>query len=128
MRILIALLALATPALAESPMTAREFETYVKGRTLSFGTPGNPNYGVEMYLPDRRVLWSTTPGECTQGEWFPRENAICFLYENDPEEKCWEIYDDPAGLRAVFTTRPDTTVIFESVKDTRPLVCNNLSS
>lgn len=128
MRILFALILTAAPAWAQSPMTATEFEAYVKGRTLSFGTLGNPSYGVEMYLPDRRVLWSGAPGECTNGTWFARDDSICFLYEDDPEEKCWEIYDDPAGLRAVFTTRPDTTVIFEAVKDAVPLVCNNLGS
>ncbi len=128
MRMLLALLLAAGPALAESPMSAAQFEAYVKGRTLSFGTQGNPSYGVEMYLPGRRVLWSAAPGECTNGVWFPRDGDICFLYEHDDEEKCWAIYDDPAGLRAVFTTRPDTTVIFEAVKDALPLVCNNLGS
>lgn len=128
MRYFVILILTAAPAFAETPMTAEEFDARVTGRTLSFGAPGNPNFGVEMYLPDNRVLWSRGDGNCTQGEWFAQDGDICFRYENDPEDKCWAIYDEPGGIRAIFTTRPNTTVIFEADEGSTPLICNNLSS
>ncbi|MEJ6397833.1 hypothetical protein [Yoonia sp. 208BN28-4] len=125
---ILALALAASPAVAESPMTGDAFEAYTAGRTLTFSTPTTPNFGTEMYLSDRRVLWSTIPGECTTGVWYDQGRDICFVYENDPEPKCWEIYKETDGLRAVFTTRPDTSIIFEKVEDAKPLVCNNLAS
>lgn len=128
MRALIAFLLTVSAAQAQAPMTAAEFDAYVTGRILSFGTEGDPTFGVEQYLPDRRVLWSRGDGQCTNGIWYEDAGDICFLYENDPEPKCWAIYEDPAGLRAVYTTRPDTTVIFEAEDYSIPLICGNLSS
>ena len=121
-------LILATPAAAQDGMTAAEFEAYVTGRTITFSTPLNPTYGVERYLPGRRVMWSTFDGICKYGVWFESKGDICFRYDDDPEHKCWTIYDEPGGLRGVFTTRPNTTVIFEVPDREDPLICNDLSS
>lgn len=128
MRIALILTFTALPVWADSPMTAAEFDAYATGKTLSFGTEGTPSYGVEQYLPGKRVIWSGAPGECTTGVWYESKGSICFRYDSDPEPKCWAIYAEPDGLRAVFTTRPGTTVIFESIKEQLPLICNDLSS
>lgn len=128
MRSLIIGLLLATPAVAQEGMSAAEFDAYVTGRTITFRTVTNPTYGVERYLPGRRVMWSTFDGICRYGVWFESKGDICFRYEHDPEHKCWTIYDEPDGLRGVFTTRPDTTVIYEVPDREDPLICNDLSS
>ena len=128
MRIIFFLVLTCSPAFADGPMNAAEFETYVTGKTLSFGTEGTASYGVEQYLPGRRVIWSGAPGECTNGVWYESKGSICFRYDTDPEPKCWAVYAEPDGLRAVFTTRPGTTVIFESMREQLPLSCNDLNS
>lgn len=128
MRSLALCLLLATPAIAEEGMTAEEFDAYVTGRTITFSTATDPTYGVERYLPGRRVMWSTFDGTCQYGVWFESKGDICFRYDQDRENKCWTIYDEPGGLRGVFTTRPNTTVIFERADREDPLICNDLSS
>lgn len=112
-----------TSVWAETPMTAAEFDAYATGRTLSFGTMGNPDFGVEQYLPGRDVIWSPTPDVCVEGVWFDRGDNICFLYENDPEAKCWQVFRTETGIRAEYTNRPGTTVIFESQDNSKPLTC-----
>lgn len=128
MRSLLICLSLATPVMAQDGMTAEEFEAYVTGRTITFSTINDPTFGVERYLPGRRVMWSTFDGICRYGVWFESKGDICFRYEHDPEHKCWTIYDEPDGLRGVFTTRPNTTEIFEVPDREDPLICNDLSS
>ncbi|MCE0505148.1 hypothetical protein LR948_07275 [Roseivivax sp. GX 12232] len=94
--------AAAPPARAlEAPMTAAEFEAYVTGRTLTFSEAGQP-YGIERYLPDRRVRWSFLDGACKEGRWFPQGERICFVYEDDPMPQCWRFFREPGGLRALF--------------------------
>jgi len=128
MRSLIIWFLLATPALAQDTMNAEEFDAYVTGKTITFRTALNPQFGVERYLPGRRVMWSTFDGTCMYGVWFESKGDICFRYDGDPEHKCWEIYDEPAGLRGVYTTNPNTTVIYEVPDREDPLICNDLSS
>lgn len=49
---------LAGPVLAAEPLNGTQFENYVTGKTLYFGQNGQA-YGVEEYLDDRRVRWSS---------------------------------------------------------------------
>ena len=119
---------IASQALGELPMGAAEFEAYVTGRIVSFGAPGNPGFGVEQYLEGRRVIWSTGDGTCTKGVWYESKGDICFRYDGDPEPKCWTTYREGDGLRAIYTTRPDTTIIFEAEDYSVPLICGELSS
>ena len=58
MRSLVICLILATPLQAQDAMTGPEFDAYVTGKTITFRTEANPSYGVERYLPNRRVMWS----------------------------------------------------------------------
>lgn len=83
------------------PMTAEEFEAHVTGRTLTFHFEGQP-YGVEQYLPGRRVLWAFIDDECQEGVWYPRADMICFAYDVNPEEQCWHFFATENGLRGVF--------------------------
>lgn len=127
MRSLLLILFLATPAMAQDTMNAEDFDAHVTGRTITFRTDTNPTYGVEAYLPGRRVMWSTFDGTCMYGVWYESKGDICFRYDDDPEPKCWAIHDEPGGIRAVFTNVPFGTVIYETDAD-EPLICNDLSS
>jgi hypothetical protein len=128
MRSLAICLLLCAPVQAQDAMTGAEFDAYVTGKTITFRTIINPEFGIERYLPGRRVMWSTFDGTCQYGVWFESKGDICFRYEGDPEHKCWEIYEGPNGLRGVYTTRPNTTIIYEVLGREDPLICNDLSS
>jgi hypothetical protein len=122
------LIFITTTAQAEAPMNAAEFDAYVTGRIVSFGVEDNAGFGVEQYLENRRVIWSRGDGTCTNGVWYESKGNICFRYDGDPEPKCWAIYRDGDGMRAVYATRPNTTVIFETEDYSVPLICDGLSS
>ena len=119
---LVLLACLATPALAETPMTGAEFEAYVQGKTLSFGTAGVP-YGMEAYHTGRRVTWAFIGDECQAGVWYEDGANICFIYDFDPIPQCWKFFDAPGGLRAEFVNELDTTVLYEAVDDASRLIC-----
>ena len=82
---------LATPALAEAPLTAEAFEAHVTGHTLTYTQFGSV-YGVEEYLPGRKVRWSVAPDECQYGTWYPQDDYICFVYDYDPDPSCWTFW------------------------------------
>jgi len=112
----------AAPALAETPMSAEAFEAYVTGKTLVYGTTSGP-YGIEDYMPDRRVRWSFLDGECVEGVWYPQGEAICFAYENREEPQCWYFYDEPAGLRARPVEAPEGASLYEISRSPEPMQC-----
>lgn len=124
--LLAALLALAPvlPAAAsEVPMTAEEFEAHVEGRTLTFHFLGEP-YGIEQYLPGRRVIWAFIGDECQEGIWFPRGDQICFAYDGNPDEQCWHFFRTPTGLRGVFMSDGvPGTELYEAENSAEPLIC-----
>ena len=95
MKAALAILALATPAVAE-PVTAREFAAHVEGRTVAFETPDGAFFGAERYLPGGDVLWSTGPGDCLTGRWAEIGGQICFFYDGRDGGVCWvvELRDD----------------------------------
>ena len=120
---------LAGPAVAqEAPMSGEEFEAYVEGRTIRFALPTGESFGIERYLPDRRVIWSPLDGTCLDGRWFDDGPLICFAYDGDPEAKCWRVYDTDAGLRAEWADPPGATVLFEQDEPQAPLICGDLLS
>lgn len=119
---------LCTPTFGQDTMTGEEFGAHVTGRTITFRTDLNPLYGVERYMAGQRVMWSSVEGICQYGVWFESKGDICFRYEGDPEHKCWTIYDEPGGMRGVYTTRAPFTVIYEEPDRNDPLICNDLSS
>ena len=110
-------------ALAETPMDGAAFERYTTGRTLSFNAGGVP-YGIEQYLPGRRVLWAFIGQECQEGIWYERGDMICFAYDDYPEDQCWHFFETERGLRAVFQG-PDgpSTELVEVEQSSVPLIC-----
>ncbi|MCC5971833.1 MAG: hypothetical protein JJU15_17980 [Pararhodobacter sp.] len=114
---------IALPLAAEERMDGDSFEAYTTGRTLSFSIEGVP-YGVEQYLPGRRVLWAFLGEDCQEGTWYERDSMICFVYDANPAEQCWSFYRSETGLRAVFEG-PDGpgTELYEVEQSSRPLTC-----
>lgn len=111
--IVISLLA-ALPAIAdEPPMTAAEFDAYTRGKILYYGIDGE-RYGVEEYLPDRRVRWSFLDGKCKDGHWYESGDQICFVYEDNLIPQCWLFYRNGGQLSARFASEEgDPTLLYE---------------
>ena len=101
--VLAAALGLAGPVLAlegAEPLSAEAFEAHSAGQTLTFGIDGIP-YGIEQYLPGRRVIWAFIGEECREGRWFPVEDNICFEYDDEPGRwHCWTFFLGNEGLVA----------------------------
>lgn len=94
-------------AQTETPMTGDQFERYTLDRTYLFNQTGsNTYYGIELYLPDRRVVWAEFSDQCEDGTWFENDRGeICFLYpSNNGEERCWLIYKTGDQLRLEYMT------------------------
>ncbi|MBJ2150514.1 hypothetical protein [Paracoccus sp. IB05] len=114
----------AQPGAADTvtPMTAAEFNAYVEGKTLTWSQYG-AIFGIEEYLPNRKVRWKTSPDECQYGSWFEREGQICFVYEYGVGEHCWTFWTEGEELRALSANGfegSELTVINETPE---PLAC-----
>lgn len=105
-------------------MTVADFEAYVEGKTLYYSDFSGP-YGIEQYLPNRRVVWSFVGDECQEGKWYPNEAGhICFVYERpDTEPKCWSFWKEDDALHLRFENIELGTRIHETGRDTTPLPC-----
>ena len=122
LRSIAVLASLATPALAQSPMSGAEFEAYTEGRTLYFDSAGG-EYGVEEYLPGRRVRWSFLDGRCLDGIWYEADGMICFVYEEYDDPQCWTFFRQGQGLRALFENDPASTQLYEARQTEEPMLC-----
>jgi hypothetical protein len=104
-------------------MSAAEFEAYVTGRTLTFGQDGQP-YGIEEFHAGRRTTWAFMGDDCREGRWFDRDEQICFVYDDVPEqEHCWIFWREDQGLNARFIGEGVQTELYEVQRSTRPLFC-----
>lgn len=127
-RSLLLFLCAAGTAHAQDRMDAAAFDAHVTGRTITYRTELSPVFGIERYLPGRRVMWSSEEGICAYGVWFESKGNICFRYDHDPEPKCWSVFAESGGMRAVYATRPPFSVIHEMPDRDDPLICHDLSS
>ncbi len=120
---LAALLASALPVLAEDPVTADQFEAHVTGKTLSYGL-GGIVFGIEQYLPGRKVRWQFTADTCQYGIWYPKDGGlICFLYEYDPDEHCWIFRMTADRLTAQSVDDPPGVELTEVAQTAQGLAC-----
>lgn len=111
------------PLSALAEMSADEFESYVTGRTLTYAEDGVV-YGIEEYLPNRRVRWAFVGDECRNGAWFEAEGQICFVYEDEPgNPQCWVFTQDGGRLNALFAGREDGRRLYEAARTDEPLYC-----
>lgn len=108
-------------AAAQTPITAEEFDAYATGKTLAYAQ-GEDIWGIEQYLPGRRVVWAFSADECQYGTWYPKDEQICFVYDNDPEPQCWTFYRHGSGLRAKFAGESGTELA-EVAQSKEPLNC-----
>jgi hypothetical protein len=107
-RVALVLVLLAAPVLADPTLSAEEFDALTLGRTMTWSEFGTV-YGVERYLPDRRVRWTVLGDDCVAGHWYASGDAICFVYEDGPTPACWTITLDGAGMLAQLATNPPGT-------------------
>jgi hypothetical protein len=118
----ILLLSITAPAVAESPLSAHAFDDYTRGKTLYYGQFGDA-YGVEEYLPDRRVRWSFLDGDCVEGRWYQTGDLICFVYDGQPDAQCWHFFLDAAGLTARTADDPSSAPLYEISQSNEPMIC-----
>ncbi len=111
---------IAAPSTADTPMGAAEFEAYTQGKTLYYGTDGK-RYGVEEYLPDRRVRWSFLDGKCKDGFWYEDAGLVCFVYEDNAVPQCWSFLRTPGGISAKFETGDNATQLYQIEGDAEML-------
>lgn len=116
------LAALPFAAQAGEPMDAEEFDHYTRGKTLFYGFGGTA-YGVERYLPDRRVIWSFLDGRCQEGTWYEDAGQICFVYEDRSDPQCWSFSLTPEGLSARFQNDPEATELYEAGDVDEEMLC-----
>lgn len=104
------------------PMSAADFEAYVSGRTVTYAHDGRA-YGIEQYLPDRRVIWRHIGGDCIEGVWFESGGEICFEYDGGGARQCWQFYQDGAGLGARASEDPEGLWLYEVERIREPMQC-----
>ena len=107
---------------AQDPLTADQFDALTLGRTMTWSEFGRV-YGVEQYLPDRRVRWTFLGDVCDTGHWYPQGTAICFQYDTNPGPVCWEISETATGLAAHLVGDPPDIAPVQIVDTTEPLAC-----
>ncbi|WP_293576768.1 hypothetical protein [Phaeobacter sp.] len=103
-------------------LSAEEFDSYTRGKTLFYGSDGRA-YGVERYLPNRQVLWSFLDGRCQEGEWFPKGEEICFVYDNIEPVQCWRFSLTDRGLIAQYQSRAAATELYEAEDYGEEMLC-----
>ena len=119
MRLTLALLLLTGTAQAQTPMTAEEFEAFSTGQTLDYFIDGT-FWGSERHLADRKTLDADAEGPCREGRWFPKGDQICYVYEGDAGEHCWQFFRD--GSRVLAQT-DDGDLSAEVTLADQPLAC-----
>ena len=116
------ILACAAPATAEAPMSGAEFEAFVTGQTLTFAENGEV-YGIEQYLPNRRVRWAFSGDQCRDGFWYEEAGGqICFLYEDLEGPQCWIFSRDGGRLTAQFQGDGGRE-LYEAWRSEEPMRC-----
>jgi hypothetical protein len=126
MRALLLASLLASPVLAESPMTGAEFQAHVGTSTISY-LYSNGVRGVADYGPDRTLLWAFERDDCIKGYWFPDGDQLCFAFDDGTLSSCWHFFKDGDRLHGTATVlgsgdEPDLKVYEVSHTD-QPLTC-----
>lgn len=107
---------------ANPPISIEEFDAHVIGRTLTYSQYGQI-YGIEEYLPGRKVRWKFAEDLCQYGSWHAKGDLICFSYEYDQTEHCWQFWREGDGLKALSTTDQPGDELSEVAQSDRGLNC-----
>jgi hypothetical protein len=121
MRAALALCLFATAALAQTPMTADDFETWSTGKTLDY-FDGTSFWGSEQHMAGRATLDADASGACLKGSWYPRGDDICFVYELSPGPHCWRFLRDGDMVFAQLIDDPDAPRFSVTLSDA-PISC-----
>jgi hypothetical protein len=106
---------------ARTLMTADEFEAFSTGQTLDYFIDG-AFWGSERHLPGRKTLDADAEGPCRNGEWFPKGDAICFVYAGAPGEHCWHFFRDGPRVLAEIAGEAGALSAEVTLAD-QPLAC-----
>ncbi len=79
-------------ASSETIVTPQEFEALTTGNTLYFERNGR-FFGAEQFYTRRRSLWMNGAKECLDGEWFAKNDLICFDYGTERDPQCWHFIE-----------------------------------
>lgn len=96
---------LATPLAAQTPLTGDQFDELSQGGTYTFTYPGEAAYGIELYLPDRQVIWAfLAEDQCIEGYWYEdTPGELCFVYpELNQPDQCWNVFLNDGKMTADF--------------------------
>ncbi|MCA8869816.1 MAG: hypothetical protein KDA67_14270 [Rhodobacteraceae bacterium] len=108
---------------AEEVLTPEQFESYSSGKTLYFAEAGQP-YGAEQYLPNRQSIWQYADGSCAKGIWYAENDLICFVYDDDSGEHCWNFLKKPENRYAARAIGREPGADLEVIwKDQQPVIC-----
>lgn len=112
----------AAPVWAQTPLTALEFDALTQGKSMTWSEFGQV-YGVEHYLPNRRVRWTLLGDTCVEGSWYAQGSAICFQYDDTPDPVCWEMTPAPTGLNASLVGRAGESAFVVIEPTAEPMAC-----
>lgn len=106
-----------------TPLTGEGFDALTRGRTMDTHDAAAGLYGVETFLPGRRVIWRDAE-KCSRGTWEEVEGQICFTYElNDNNPVCWIYVDRGGWIEGWFQGDRSLTPI-ELHEGTAPVSCD----
>ena len=106
----------------ERIVTAEEFEALSTGKTLYFSRSSR-FFGAEQFYTRRRSLWQNGAGQCLDGEWFAKDDLICFEYDQPTDPACWHFIEKSTGYVARAEGEGPENDIFLYHTDTKPLDC-----
>ena len=120
--LVICLAMLPLPALADRVMTPTEFEAYATGKTLDYADDFSV-WGREEYLPNRQVRFSFSKSECRFGRWYDQGDQVCFVYDDDPEPKCWTYFTNGKTVTTVYESDGPGGTVSTARPTKEPLIC-----
>lgn len=112
----------ATDTLGRTSLSPESFAANVTGKTLTYSKNGQI-FGAEEYLPGNRVRWSFDDGECQEGNWYPQNDQICFVYEGKSDPQCWRFFAGESGLIAQYENTPSNEDVYETSRSSTPMYC-----
>ena len=104
-------------------ITADEFQRLSEGKTMYFSQDGF-FFGAEQFYTRRRSLWQNRGEDCLDGEWYAKDDMICFEYSLETDPACWFFFENGGNYYARSEGATSSKFdIFMYNRDTKPLDC-----